>query len=148
MISGFLYSMLKRYYQQNTSEDDYWKVAMAFYNHLKYRGWARKTLEKYFVASHNRLIGVKPKKPANNPSVVSNKETAILHFEYNKYDIPRKEVRKIWADTCSLLEAEKKDGGLGIKRVICAYSRPRNLRDLLQSTKLHELANHEVSTYF
>ena len=62
MIRGIIYSMLKRYYQQNTSEDDYWKVAMAFYNHLKYRGWNRKTLEKYFVASHNRLTGTNFKK--------------------------------------------------------------------------------------
>ena len=148
MISGIIYSMLKRYYQQNTCRDDYWKVAMAFYNHLKYRGWNRRTLEKYFVASHNRLTGTTFKKTTNDHSLISNKETAILHFEYNKYDIPRKEMRKIWTDTCSLLEEEKKDGGLGIKRVICAYSRPRNLRDLLQSTKLHELSNHEVSTYF
>ena len=38
----------------------------------------------------------------------------------------KKYIRNIWADTCSLLEAEKVDGSLGIKRVICAYSRLRN----------------------
>ena len=36
-----------------------------------------------------------------------------------------------------LLEKDTNKGGLGIKQVIFAYSRPRNLKDLLQGAKLH-----------
>ena len=43
---------------------------------------------------------------------------------------------------------EEVDGGLATDRVIVAYSRPPNLRDLLQSAKLQHIEGEEVSTYF
>ena len=48
------------------------------------------------------------------------------------------------------MELFKKDidgGGLEIKRVIFAYSRPRNLKDLLQRAKLHENKDHKASSF-
>ena len=69
-------------------------------------------------------------------------------MEYSKFDIPRWDIKVIWNETCSLLKQDVSDGGLGIKRMICTYSKPKNLRDLLQSAKLRELEGHEASTYF
>ena len=43
---------------------------------------------------------------------------------------------------------EEVDGGLATDRMIVAYSRPPNLRDQLQSAKLHQIEGEEVSTYF
>ena len=45
------------------------------------------------------------------------------------------------------LEKDTNEGGLGIKRVIFAYSRPRNLKDLLQRAKLHENKEYKASTF-
>ena len=36
--------------------------------------------------------------------VPSNKKNAMIHFEYNKRDIRRTQVGKIWDETCQLLE--------------------------------------------
>ena len=69
-------------------------------------------------------------------------------MEYDKFDIPRWEIRAIWNETCSLLKQDVSDGSLGIKQMIRAYSKPKNLRDLLQSAKLRELEGHKASTYF
>ena len=76
-------------------------------------------------------------------------EQIVLHLEYHPNDIPRKRVRQLFAETCEpLLSRDINNGGLGIKRTIIAYSRPRNLKDLLQSAKLYEKKGKEVSTYF
>ena len=147
MIKGVIYSMLRRYHRQNTKEEDYWKVSMKYYNHLKDRGWTRQQLEPIFISAHDKIINP-DKTNTKKANEMSNREIAILHMEYNKFDIPRWEIREIWNETCSLLEQDVSDGGLGIKRMICAYSRPKNLRDLLQSAKLRELEGHEASTYF
>ena len=39
-------------------------------------------------------------------------------------------------------------GGLVINRMICAYSKPNNLRDLLQKAKLCENEEHKAPSYF
>ena len=83
-----------------------------------------------------------------NKKSPSNKDIAILHMEYHPDDIPRKRVRDLWAENCALLERSVDEGGLGIEHMICAYSRPQNLRDLLQKAKLYQLESKEVSTYF
>jgi hypothetical protein len=146
MIGGIVFSMLKRYYHQNTHVEDYWRVAMSFYKRLKDRGWDRRTLETAFVSAHMKITSP-PAKEKKTKDEISNRETVILHFEYNRHDIQRKKVREIWNETCGLLEKSISEGGLDIKRVICAYSRPRNLRDLLQRAQLHQNPDHKASTY-
>ena len=120
---------------------------MLFYKKLRDRGLERNMLTPMFVEAHQRIMYPDSKAKLNN-AVPSNKKTAILHFQYNRRDIQRKQVQKIWDETCQLLEKDVKDGGLGIERVICAYSRPKNLRDLLQKAKLRENEDHKASSYF
>ena len=79
---------------------------------------------------------------------ISNRDIAILHKEYSKYGIPRWEIGAIANETRSLLDQDVNGGGSGIKRMICAHSKPKNLRDLLQSAKLRELEGHKAPTYF
>ena len=55
MIKGMIYSMLRQYYLQNSNLEDYWKIAMLFYNRLKDRGWPRSTLEPIFIAAHEKI---------------------------------------------------------------------------------------------
>ena len=117
---------------------------MIFYNRLKDRGWERETLEPIYIDAHNKIVS--PVK--RNKNSASIEDTAILHFEYHRHNITNKRVRKIWNETCALLEKNVQAGGLGIEQMICAYSRPRNLKDLLQTAKLKELTGHEASTYF
>jgi len=55
MIKGMIYGILRQYYLQNSKLEDYWKIAMLFYNRLKDRGWLRATLEPIFVAAHEKI---------------------------------------------------------------------------------------------
>ena len=49
MLKGIVFSMLKRYYYQNSHLEDFWKIAMLLYKRLKDQGWDRKTLEPMLV---------------------------------------------------------------------------------------------------
>ena len=57
-------------------------------------------------------------------------------------------IDKIRNETMVFLEKDINEGGLGIKRVIFVYSRPRNLKDLSQRAKVYQNKDHKVSTYF
>ena len=120
---------------------------MLLYKRLKDRGWDRKTLEPIFIWSHNEIISPR-KKRKEELEPITNRDIAIVHSEYNRHDIQRKKIREIWNDTMGLLEKDIDEGGLGIKRVIFAYSRPRNLKDLLQRAKLHKNKEYKASTFF
>ena len=70
----------------------------------------------------------------------------ILHLEFHLDNIPRKIVCDLWSEHCGeYLSKEFEDGGLEIKRTILAYSRPKDLMDLVQKARLYQLPGKEVS---
>ena len=76
-----------------------------------------------------------------------DKGIVAVHSEYNKLNIQRKKDRT-WNETMRLLEKGISDRSLGIKRVIFAYSRPRNLKDLLKRATLYQKKDNQASTFF
>ena len=56
MIKGMIYGMLQRFYRQNSNREDYWTIAMLFYNRLKNRGWTREIIEPIFIEAHSKII--------------------------------------------------------------------------------------------
>ena len=64
-------------------------------------------------------------------------------MEYSKKDMPKKAVRSIVNATLSNTLAE-----LGISQTTAAYSRPKNIKDLLSKAKLHQAEGKEVSVYY
>ncbi len=142
-----IHGMLLRYYNQNTHIEDFWNIAMLFYKRLKARAWDRATLEPIFAAAWKKICSEPKPKPNTQSEELSRREQLIVHLEYHRFGIPRKLVRKLYNENCGeLFEKSVQDGGLEIKRLILAYSRPRNLRDLLQRAKLHQQTGREVST--
>ena len=66
-----------------------------------------------------------------------------MHIEYGRNDLPRKAVRSIYDSTCRKM-CEK----IGIKNFTIAYSRPKNIKDLITRAKLHMTPGKEASKYF
>ena len=67
----------------------------------------------------------------------------MLYTEYSRNDIPKKAVRSIVNTTLSNTLAE-----LNISQTTVAYSRPKNIKDLLSKAKLHQAKGKEVSIYY
>ena len=140
MIRGVIYSLLRTYFLQNSEREDYLKYAILLYKRLKARGWARAVLEPIFVAAHDRICSQPQRREKRKSKEPISREQIVLHLEFHPDDIPRKRVRELYAENCE--EVFRRT--LGIERAIVAYSRPRNLRDLLQSAKLREKEGSEV----
>ena len=66
-----------------------------------------------------------------------------MHVEYGRNDLPRKVVRSIFDLTCK--EMCKK---IGIDNFTVAYSRPKNIKDLVSKSKLHMAPGKEASKYY
>ena len=124
-------------------------MAILFYKRLKNKAWPRATLEPIFIAAHEKISTQPRLHEKKEREELNPKKLVILHLEYHENDIPRKLMRKHYDETLGeVLTRDINDGGLAIERAIIAYSRPPNLRDLLQSSKLIEEEGKEVSTFF
>jgi len=66
-----------------------------------------------------------------------------MHIEYGRNDLPRKVVRAIFDLTCKEM-CEK----IGIRDFTIAYSRPKNIKDLVSKSKLHMAPGKEASKYY
>ena len=123
-------------------------MAVLLYNHQRLR-LGRRNIRTFLCRCAGKVEVLTETKNANSIGPVSSRKIFFLHLEYHPNDIPRKKVRELFSETCvPLFTREIKDGGIEIKRIIVAYSRPRNLRDLLQKAKVYQAKGGEVSTYF
>ena len=147
MIKGIVFGLLRNYFEQNTSESDYIKMAVALLRRLVARGWDRTYIKSLIKSSDSKLRSKEYQSPSNTPREQrppTNKERLFLHLEYHPCGMPRAEIRRVYNSTCGeLLEA-----CLGIKQTTVAFSRPENVRDVLVQAKLHQAPGREASTYF
>ena len=75
--------------------------------------------------------------------MVSDRSRSFFHLEYHPCDISRKSIRTLYNKECKdILETE-----VGVKGFTIAYSRPRNVTDLVTKSKLYEVEGKEVSFY-
>ena len=66
-----------------------------------------------------------------------------MHIEFGRNDLSRKSVRAIYNATC-----REMCEGIGIKDFTVAYSRPKNIKDLVTKAKLHMAPGKEASKYY
>ena len=159
MMRGVISGLLKTYRRQNTYRSDYNKIAIETFKRHVARGWNRATMKEYILTADAKLtegLTTKPPTslPTNLPSLPSpnptaepeltNHERIFLHWEYHPNDIPRKNVRTIYNNTCK----ELFEDALGIKQTTIAYSRPKNLKDVLTKAKLYQAPGREASKFY
>ena len=146
MMKGIVYGLLRNYYSQNSNESDYIHMAVLLLRRLVARGWDRTYIKSLIQSADSRLRSAEAQLSTtpNDRRPLTNKERLFLHYEYHPCGMPRGEIRQIYQSTCGdLLESR-----LGIKQMTVAYSRPKNVRDVLVRAKLHQAPGREASTYF
>jgi len=148
MIKGIIYSLLKTYKNQNTYTEDYLDVAVKLFKRHAARGWNKTELKRIILESNSKLEkqSLQPNLSAmfaNPPEDATSPDRLFIHMEYSKNDMPKKAVRSIVNATLSNTLTE-----LGISQTTVAYSRPKNIRDLLSKAKLHQADGKEVSKYY
>ena len=125
-IKGVIFSLVKRYYKQNTFLKDFAYFVGLLYYRLMLRGWDRPTIAGHILKATSRVEN-QPTPSALNPCKDNNLDnTLILHFKYHKDGISRKMIRSIFTEHLGAICQED----ASIDRMIVAYSRPKKHRRL------------------
>jgi hypothetical protein len=107
MIKGVIYSLLRRYHEQNTYRADYIYFGSKLYHRLLPRGHKAEDIKSIFLQAHSKIdtTGKLNQAPTTDPtsalpcdpsSQVSKKRFLCLHFEYHPSDIPRRTIRRLF----------------------------------------------------
>ena len=140
-LKGTIYSLISRYFTQNTYRKDYIFFVEKLYHNLPNRAWNRAYLRSEFKKACLAIEakGTQQQQPTNPED---KKNALILHLEFHPKDIKKQMLRELYQEHCGGLSEEE----LGIKRPIIAYSRPKNLGDYITLAKLHQAYSKTAST--
>ena len=151
MMKGIIYSLLKTYKNQNTYLEDYLDVVIKLFHRHAARGWNKAVL-KHMILEQNDKLERQTLLPAYTTTLPSNsdletilerpKQAVHSHGIQQKCHV-KKAVRSIVETTLSNTLED-----LQISQTTVAYSRPKNVKDLLSKAKLHQAKGKEVSVYY
>lgn len=139
VLKSIIYGNLRRYWYQNTNTADYIQVSAQFANNLKARGHDPATIKTLFLEAASMLDRIA------SPSFVpvrtdTRKNSAIFHMDYHPRGVTRREIQRLYKNTCG-----KPASRLGFDRLTIAHHRPRNIRDALMRTRLPVVAGIRAS---
>ena len=155
LIKGLVYGFLETYWRQNTFRSDYIKMVKLLFQRLLNRGYEDKIITPIFneaalkIEAKFNFILDKTIQPLQSGNRI------FFHLEYHKRDVSRQCIRDAYESTCESLDTKghsfkyhpTPDGNnMMIKRATIAYSRPKNLRDQLISSKLFETDSCNAET--
>ena len=147
-IKGTIFGLIRRYHAQNTYRRDFILFVSLLYRRLIARGWEREAMRELILEACRYV-----QKKANPDATENNVQPAggvddddeenrlFIHLKYHPDDVPRQRVQQLYQELCGgLFERE-----IGIKRPTIAYSRPKNLGDLLTKAKHHQAPGKSTS---
>lgn len=144
-IKGTVYGLVRRYHAQNTSHHDFVHFVRLLYRRLLLRGWERSLMRKLILeacTSAKRNAHTLAAPPTLAQGLQDEENRLFIHLEFHPEDIPRKRVQELYQLHCGeALRAE-----LRIERPTIAYSRPKNIGDLITKAKLHQAPGQTSST--
>lgn len=144
VLKGTVYGLIRRYYLQNTHRSDYIYFVRLLFRRLLTRGWNREYIYSLILEVCNKLESRdKQNLMLESTTQPDNEdEMLFLHFVFHPDDISRLSIRQHYNKHCQqLFKAE-----LGVERPTIAYSRPRNLGDILTQAKLYQAPGKTAST--
>jgi hypothetical protein len=152
VLTGLIYGMIRRVYRLTSCPDDCFAYLQRFYRRLRERGYSPETLVPLFTSGlANR------NKPARKKTSASNtKDTLFLHVPFHPANPSSQDLQSCFRDLLlhprggtPLPEMSTPHLGneCGLKRMILAYHRPRNLANFLCPRKLEHTIGPPVSAY-
>ena len=137
-IKGTIYSLVGRYYRQNTHRKDFLHIVRLFFNHLLDRGWKADDIKPIFMEACDRMDAKRNNNTltqSSTPTLAQEEEEELyIHLQHHDNDITRREIQQLYEKYCGPIFREH----LGVKRPTIAYSRAPNIGDYLTQAKWHE----------
>ena len=140
VLFGLIAGLLRRFWLQNSHEDDYKRNVAFLFTKLRERGHDAETLKELFSRASEKIVS----RNGNTKQFIqthnerkNTKRTMFFHCEYHPRGIPRPHLQSAWHSSVGELIFYE-------DQTIC-YSRPRNLRDLLIPSNLGRFTGHNPS---
>ena len=148
ILKSMVYGLMKTYLQQNTHRKDAMHAIRLLFNRLLARGHSHENLRLVFNDAAAKLTKVISNKKVNEirkaKSQLSSKKV-FFHLPLHPHDISRKEIQRIYSDTCESTHASFHEiynsankATMKVPGIVIAYSRPKNIRDVLTPSTLFE----------
>ena len=159
VIRSLIFSQIKKYWQQNTKPEDFIRITKAFFYRLINRGHNPTKLRQIFHQTahqidtnrnNNKLSGQETTTP-------KDKENIYLKWRFHPTDITRRTIQAIYKATCEQPTTQSEDGfrnlptdtgaTMQINKLTIAFTRDKNIRDLLIPSRLRHFPKYKVSQY-
>ena len=150
LMKSLVFGLLLTYYLQNTFSVDFTHMTQLLFTRLIARGHQASDIRPLFLEATEWLEArYDPLVDNNKPSFLDSSTDNVLffHIPFHSRDISRRKIRDIYERTCetgpngyNFLDMPNDLSGrtMHISRLTVAYSKPKNLRDILCPSKLAE----------
>ena len=156
-LRSLIHGLLRKYWIQNTNPSDFRRITQLLFQRLCDRGHDPRHLLPLFTQAAHSIDSKLRSIPFNNTTSPSNASEIFLKWRFHPDSISRQTIRRCYASTC---ETQSPDAPLGFRRLptkhghilhidklTIAYTRDRNLRDILIPSKLPPLYKQNASDY-
>ena len=153
VIRSLIHGLLRRYWSQNTDPRSFQRITKLLFQRLLARGHSHENLLNLFLDASKSLHP----RPYSSPQTTTFKNEIFLKWRFHPLDITRRAIRHSYRHTCEMPSFNAPQGfrllhtdegsSLQIDKFTIAYTRYRNLRDLLIPSRLPNLPNYDVSSF-
>lgn len=170
LVKSLIFGLTRTYYRQNSNHDDFIKQVRLLFDRLIARGHSREDITPIFqlatekLNKNKRLFGSSLDSHLHRNRASSTETDNPLcgrpiyfHLPYHPKGISRNEIQKAYRDICERpdelgesfrrMTNEETGGEMRINKLTVAYSREKNLRDVLNPTTLQEFEDCKVSHF-
>ena len=152
VIKGMIHGCLHTLWKQNSQKENYQKFAKLFFDRLLARGHKKDDITELFLLAAKKFDSkdndsrLRIKSNAENKASEEKKDRLFLHFEFHPRDISRQTIHKIFErtclnpneTTCNMNVFPNKFGKvMKIEKATVAYTRAKNIREIVTSSKLY-----------
>ena len=159
IAKGLIHGSLQKYWKQNTKTTDFQHITKLFFQRLLARGHNPTLTRQLFIDAAKKMETSEQKtdetdgnnnKNKNKNNIKQIDQTKIFfHRQFHPKDISRRQIQTLFQKTCidnnEFGEGFRSFEGMHIDRMVVAYSKPKNIRDLIIPSKLFESSNVSAS---
>jgi hypothetical protein len=174
VVKSLIFGLIQTYHQQNKHRSDFNSIVKQLFRRLLARGHKFEDIHPVFLEAVAKIDSIQTNKinqrkvlPLSRLQTIRRRTSAqskkdknrldmFFHLPYHPRDISRKQIQEIYKKTCenkdnlgeSFTRMTTQSGStMRITKLTVAYSRAKNLRDILCSSTLKDLDNCNVSDF-
>jgi hypothetical protein len=174
VVKSLIFGLLQTYHRQNKHKSDFHLIVKQLFKRLLARGHKFEDIYPIFIEAaskvdlinnnkiNKRTASVQQQRPVLHQGIHEQRKKGkartdlFSHLPYHPRDISRKQIQEVYKKTCenkdnlgeSFTRLTTQSGStLPISKLTVAYSRPKNLRDILCSSTLKDLDDCNISDF-